>query len=158
MRTSLEQVSITAHVLCIQLASRPRSLSAAPPVHRPLSPPSPLGSTAIFRLTSQSISQSHLGDPIGDMASKQDDPLTFTEVDEVGHPTATYIYSKSNSGRSTTGRIDVLVGGSVHCLSAWAHVFLWPAPSGCFFFFFCFVLFIPHNTIAVASTLYKDNC
>ncbi|PKY04044.1 DUF647-domain-containing protein [Aspergillus campestris IBT 28561] len=42
------------------------------------------------------------------MAPKQDDPLTFTEVDEVGHPTATYIYSKSNSGRSTTGRIDVL--------------------------------------------------
>ncbi|PLN84199.1 DUF647-domain-containing protein [Aspergillus taichungensis] len=42
------------------------------------------------------------------MASKQDDPLTFTEVDEVGHPTATYIYSRSNSGRSTTGRIDVL--------------------------------------------------
>ncbi|PLB36353.1 RUS1 family protein [Aspergillus candidus] len=42
------------------------------------------------------------------MAPKQDDPLTFTEVDEVGHPTATYIYSKSNNGRSTTGRIDVL--------------------------------------------------
>lgn len=45
------------------------------------------------------------------------EPITFNEVDEANHPTATYVYTQStrslplghSNGRANSGRIDLLV-------------------------------------------------
>lgn len=42
--------------------------------------------------------------------------ITFTETDEVSNPTATYIYSESQS-KDGAGRLDAVVSRPEHCMS-----------------------------------------